>query len=370
MSNGLLYFFVGTTAELIKLVPVIAQARARNLPFRIIASGQNDIASSELWALAGVPGPDETLHTGSIHQSAAGLASWLARTAITGLAQLRRTFRRDGASRVAVIVHGDTVSTLLGATLAKALGAQVFHVEAGLRSFNYVQPFPEEICRVLVGRMANVAFCPNQWAADHLTSHRGLRTIVTGENTLLDSLKLALATRPPEETFDFLPENFFLLVLHRQENLFSKALVTHVIDAAERVAQGIRCVFVLHKLTEVALRRFGLLERVRQSDRFVLVPRLSYVTFTQTLARARFVITDGGSNQEESYYLGKPCLLLRKTTERIEGLNENVVLSPDPASAIASFAARHEEHARPVVSLEKSPSEIIVDTLEEWLRHG
>lgn len=356
-------FFVGTAAELVKVAPVIRAVKQRGGEFRVIASGQNDLRGSELWRLAGVSGPDVTLSTRPIPPRAVGLASFLARTTATGLGDLRRVLDGHPREQVRGVVHGDTVSTLLGASLFRALGVDVHQVEAGLRSFHLTEPFPEEICRVLVSRIARVAYCPNAWSAGHLRRAR-LRKVLTEGNTLYDALALALGEaepgllEPPP-----LPACYFVLVVHRQENLMRGSFLRQIVEKVRRSPGRPTCVFVMHALTRAALEREGLLAGLEADPSFVLLPRQPYVAFTKVLAAAECLVTDGGSNQEESYYLGKPCLLMRRVTERIEGLGENVLLSAAPLQEIDGFLREAPRYARPRVSLENSPSAIIADDL-------
>jgi len=357
-------FFVGTAAELVKMAPVIRAVKARGAPFRVIASGQNDLRGSELWALADVPGADVTLSTRPIPPRATGLAAFLARTSVTGLADLRSALGGDTPrSRIKAVVHGDTVSTLMGATQFAALGIPVHHVEAGLRSFHLTEPFPEEICRVLVSRIAKVAYCPNEWAAGHL-HRRGLRKVLTGGNTLYDALELAVGgSGSGAPLLPDLPARFFVLVVHRQENLMGDAFLRAIVAKVRAAKDRPPCVFVMHALTRAALERAGLMRELETDPSFVLLPRQPYVTFANVLARAEYLVTDGGSNQEEAYYLGKPCLLMRRVTERIEGLDENVLLSKDPVSEIDGFMRDPGRWARPRVRLAVSPSAVIADDL-------
>lgn len=355
----MIVFFVGTAAELVKVAPVIRAVKQRGAPFSVVSSGQNDLRGSDLWKLADVDGPDVVLSTRPIAPRAAGLASFLVRTSASGRADLAAALRGRAAEEVKGVVHGDTVSTLMGATLFRSLGVPVHHVEAGLRSFALTEPFPEEICRVLVSRLARVAYCPNEWAASHLKRRR-LRKVITGGNTLYDALGLALAQEPELPP---LPERFFVLVVHRQENLIGTAFLRAIVAKVRAAPQRPPCVFVMHALTRAALERAGLLGELERDPSFVLLPRQPYVTFANVLARAEYLVTDGGSNQEEAYYLGKPCLLMRRVTERIEGLEENVVLAPDPVSAIEGFMRDPARFARPRVELDASPSAIIAADL-------
>ena len=363
-------FFVGTAAELVKMSPVIREVKHRGAPLTVIASGQNLLRGSDLWPLADVPGPDLVLSTDPIPPRATGLAAFLAKTSVTGHRALRDALRGHPAATVKGVVHGDTVSTLLGASLFAAMGVRVHHVEAGLRSFRLTEPFPEEICRLLVSRIARVAYCPNEWAAKHLGPRT--RKLVTGGNTLYDSLGLALATGPLD--LDALPglrAPYFVLVVHRQENLMRVfgprarrvSFLRGIVDRVRAVPNRPRCVFLMHALTRAALEREGMYDELASDPSFVLLPRQPYVTFTKILARAEYLVTDGGSNQEEAYYLGKPCLLMRRVTERIEGLDENVLLSKHPVDEIDPFMRAPERWSRPRIELPVSPSAVIAADL-------
>ena len=356
----MIWFFVGTAAELVKVAPVIRAVKARGAPFKVISSGQNDLRGSELWGLAGVTGADLTLSTVPVRQRATGLATFLAKTSVTGLADLRRL---KAASKGAVVgvVHGDTVSTLLGATLFRTLGLPVHHIEAGLRSFHLTEPFPEEICRVLVSQIASVAYCPNEWAAGHLSGRR-IRKVLTGGNTLYDALALAVDGAPPEPLPE-LVEPYFVLVVHRQENLLSGSFVRKILERVHAARARPRCVFVMHALTRGVLERAALYDDLARDSSFVLLPRQPYVAFANILARCQYLVTDGGSNQEEAYYLGKPCLLMRRVTERIEGLGENVLLAKDPLREIDGFMREPARWSRRRIALAESPSAIIADDL-------
>ncbi len=119
-----------------------------------------------------------------------------------------------------------------------------------------------------------------------------------------------------------------------------RAVVANVKAGLAEGDDGVRCCFVMHALTKAALEREGLYDDLAKDARFVLLPRQQYVAFTRILARAICLVTDGGSNQEESFNLGLPLLLMRRVTERIEGLGENVLLAPDPLRQIEQKALR------------------------------
>lgn len=362
-------FFVGTAAELVKVAPVIREVKRRRGDFIVVSSGQNDLRGSELWKLADVGGPDVILSTRPIPPRATGLASFLVRTSASGIGELGRALDAYGGARgrktTKAVVHGDTVSTLMGATMFAALGVPVHHIEAGLRSFDLREPFPEEICRVLVSRLASVAYCPNEWAASHLR-RKSLRKVLTEGNTLYDALGLALGgdaadTAPPGGLG--LEAPYFVLVVHRQENLLGVSFLRSVVERVRAALDRPRCVFVMHALTRAGLERARLMRELEHDPSFVLLPRQPYVRFANLLARAEYLVTDGGSNQEEAYFLGKPCLLMRRVTERIEGLGENVLLAPRPLDEIDAFMRDPGRWARPRVTLAASPSAIIAADL-------
>jgi UDP-N-acetylglucosamine 2-epimerase (non-hydrolysing) len=358
-------FFVGTAAELVKVAPVIREVKRRRGDFIVVSSGQNDLRGSELWKLAAVDGPDVILSSRHIPPRATGLASFLVRTSATGFGELRRALDAAGRGRktTKAVVHGDTVSTLMGATMFAALGVPVHHIEAGLRSFDLREPFPEEICRVLVSRLASVAYCPNEWAATHLP-RRSLRKVLTEGNTLYDALALALDGDAADTA---LPEGleapYFVLVVHRQENLLGVSFLRSIVEKVRTAPDRPRCVLVMHALTRAALERAQLVAELEGDPSFILLARQPYVRFANILAEAEYLITDGGSNQEEAYYLGKPCLLMRRVTERIEGLGENVRLAPHPLGEIDGFMRDPGRWARPRITLPASPSAIIADDL-------
>jgi UDP-N-acetylglucosamine 2-epimerase (non-hydrolysing) len=156
---------------------------------------------------------------------------------------------------------------------------------------------------------------------------------------------------------------FFVLVVHRQENLFGTSFLRAIVEKVRAAPGRPRCAFVMHALTRAGLERAGLMKELENDPTFVLLPRQPYVRFANILARADFLVTDGGSNQEEAYYLGLPCLLMRRVTERIEGLGENVILSKEPLREIDDFMRNAARSKRPRVHLATSPSAIIAEDL-------
>jgi UDP-N-acetylglucosamine 2-epimerase (non-hydrolysing) len=289
------------------------------------------------------------------------MAMWTTRILAKTLASRGKIFGEDACG--IVLVHGDTFSTLLGALMGRVARLRVGHVESGLRSFDLLHPFPEEITRLLVFRLAQSLYCPGAWALANVSRY-GSERVDTGCNTLSDTLALALAI---ERSREHVPQGRYAIVsLHRYENIFNRESFERLLETIEGLAADRRMLFILHPPTERQLDKFGLRARLTGHPNIELRPRYTYFDFVTLLEHADFVVTDGGSIQEESSYLGLPCLLMRRATERQEGLGDNVVLSNFDADVIRSFAANPEAHRQAPTSATHHPSDAIIDSALKW----
>ncbi|MDP2177650.1 UDP-N-acetylglucosamine 2-epimerase [Methylicorpusculum sp.] len=238
-----------------------------------------------------------------------------------------------------IIIHGDTFSTVIGALIGRRLGIKVAHVESGLRSFNLLNPFPEEINRLLTFRLANIAFCPGSWAMNNLKKYSHLKKIDTQNNTLIDSLSIAL--NKPIQLSDneyTIPANDYGVVsIHRFENIFLRNRLKTIVNQLQQIANHYPLIFVLHPATHKRLIKTNLLEALIKNKNIELRKRTGYFNFVKLLASSKFVITDGGSNQEELFYMNIPTFLMRNTTERQEGLSTNVFIGNFSEKSLESF---------------------------------
>lgn len=359
-----LYFFLGTEAELIKIFPVILECQKAGRICHMIATGQNDLKKSRIMEFMQMTGKFIVLSSeADIHKSAAGLLKWFLAVKKKAPGVMRCQFSETALKGADLIVHGDTVSTMMGAFVGKKLGMRVCHVEAGLRSHHLFHPFPEEIDRLITSRIARLHFAPGQLPADHLKNADGI-VVNTRYNTILDSLSFSRRVEVrTKEVQDIQGQGYFVFVMHRQENLMNHEFVRQVMRQVRLCAKNRTCVLILHKITENKFRELGILDSLKKDGHFLLLPRVDYFDFMKLLDGSEYVITDGGSNQEELYYMGKPCLILRKATERQEGIGENAVMYTGKADHMKMFAEHYKKYERGCLVETCSPSKMICDTL-------
>ncbi|MFB4202255.1 UDP-N-acetylglucosamine 2-epimerase [wastewater metagenome] len=356
---------LGTRAQVIKMAPLLAELERRHLAYRLLMTGQHQATIDDLLDEFGIITPRERLYEGPEVKGMVQAGFWMLRTAW----RLWRG-RADWAPRprrhTIVLAHGDTFTTLLAAFVGRFSGTTVAHVEAGLRSFDWQHPFPEEITRILVSRVARIAYCPGSWACGNVDSRR-TAIVDTQANTILDALRTALDKSAASGNVDNAP--YAVVSVHRFENLYSRERMEVIRDTIRRLAERLRVILVLHPTTEKRFTELGWLESLEQNPNIELRPRMTYVPFMQLVARSRLVISDGGSNQEELSYLGVPTLLMRMATERQEGLNSNVVLTKFEKETITSVVDRTcTVTVKPPRELPKQhPVSVIVDDLASRL---
>lgn len=357
----MIVFLIGTKAQYIKMAPVVRTTAARGLPFRLILTGQHNETFDELQKNFELPDADLILVQGSEAKDRISFARWVRQAlAAAKSPEVADIWRRASV----IVVHGDTASTLLGAYIGRRYRRPVAHVEAGLRSFNYFHPFPEELIRVLVSRVATLHLCPDSVAEKNLARVKGER-IVTGGNTLKDSLRLALNAQGPEIRTRARP--YAVFSMHRQENLFNRKRLDALLQILRRLTEVVDVKFVLHPVTHKRLEELQLGAGLRAQPGLELIPRMDFFRFVDLIGHASFVATDGGSNQEECAMLDIPCVLLRQATERPDGLGGGVLLGDTDEAAIVEFARQHAQSARPLALADsQSPSAVVVDRLARF----
>lgn len=350
------------------MAPLIVEVERRGWAMNLVFTGQHRETMQVLMQQFCIRTQPKYVYEGDEISGIAQMGRWFARSLISLWRQRAYFFPNATAGRHGVLVHGDTASTLLGAVIGRWIGLDVVHIEAGLRSRNLFHPFPEEMIRLLVSRLATLAFCPGEWAVRNLVG-LPLQKINTGQNTLLDAVRLAsLAPRLqlPGLPCSLADQDYGVVSLHRFENIFRYERFAQILRLLEYAAISTPLIFVLHPSTRKKLEQYGLMHPLTRNPRITLVPRMGYFEFIQLVSSARFVISDGGGNQEELAYMGVPTLLMRKATERQEGLGVNAVLCPYDLAVLQSFLDRLPQNRQGAVLQEGAPSLLIADHLSGY----
>lgn len=188
--NKQFIFFIGTTAELIKLAPIIKELKKRKANFKVITSNQNTVDFTEVKHIIGrqpVYYAFKLRPIKSPKNIVMGFLFWSIRSFINYILFFNHELSNIDKKNTFFIVHGDTVTAVLGSIIAKIYKVRLVHIESGLRSFNFLEPFPEELSRFIISQIADIHFCPNTWALNNLKSKKGVK-INTKNNTLIETL--------------------------------------------------------------------------------------------------------------------------------------------------------------------------------------
>lgn len=219
-----------------------------------------------------------------------------------------------------VLVHGDTTTAMAAALAAFYQHTLVGHVEAGLRTHQKYSPFPEEMNRQIIDRIADYLFAPTSTSAAHLEKdlNQGQHIYITG-NTAIDALKTTVHPEYKHDVLDWAGnDRLILLTAHRRENLGDP--MRHIFSAVKRLIDefdDVKVVYPVHlnpKVQSVAQEVLG------DSDKVRLIEPLDVLDFHNFMEHSYFIMSDSGGVQEEAPSLGKPVLVLRDTTERPEGI--------------------------------------------------
>lgn len=358
----MIHVFLGTKAQLIKTAPVIRRLDADGVPYRLIDAGQHADLSETLRRELGIREPDVRLRRGASIATVARGAWWLARLLCWATVRPRAVRRTVFADQPGVcLIHGDTASTLVALYLAKRAGLRVAHLEAGLRSYSLWHPFPEELIRLIAMRGSDLLFAPSDWAFDNLKRMRVRGECVNlGANTNVEATREALARSP---AVAIPSEPYALVAIHRFETIYHPHRLRLVVDLVLACADERLTLFILHAPTRRQLVRRGWLPLLEQQPRLQLHPLLPHHDFLHLARAADLLITDGGSIQEEGAYLGVPTLVLRRRTERREGLTAGVRLVPfDLTAARRALCDARSWHGA-ADALAQEPSRTVVESL-------
>ncbi|MEW1695062.1 MULTISPECIES: non-hydrolyzing UDP-N-acetylglucosamine 2-epimerase [unclassified Streptomyces] len=318
---------LGTRPELVKLAELI---RVLGPAARVVHTGQHydDALSGDFLDELGLPEPEYLTGVGGQPRAVQVAAA---------LAGLDERFAADPP--LAVVVQGDTNAALSGALAANARGLPLVHVEAGLRSHD--RAMPEEHNRVLIDRLADILCAATPDNRDLLLAE-GIadeRIAVTG-NTVVEAVQDHLP--PPQERARLLavsglvPDGYVLATVHRPENTDDPAALTAVLTELAALARELPVVLPLHPRTRARVEAAGLAHLL---GGLTVLPPAGYGTFLALARHAALIVSDSGGIQEETTVLGRPLVVVRRSTERPESLTDFADLV-EPGPGIGAAARR------------------------------
>jgi UDP-N-acetylglucosamine 2-epimerase (non-hydrolysing) len=308
---------VGARPNFMKAAPVVrALGQRAGVKQTLVHTGQHYDAnmSDVFFSQLGIPEPDVNLRVGS-GSHAQQTSEIMCRFEPVVLEK-----KPD-----VVLVYGDVNSTVAAALVCSKLLVRVGHVEAGLRSFD--RTMPEEINRVLTDQLADLLFTPSE-DGDLNLQREGISAdkIHRVGNVMIDTLIRLLPITAQCKTNGF-PKRYALVTLHRPSNVDDNRTLKSILESLLEVNAQLDVVFPVHPRTRQRIAEFGI-----DATKLHLLEPMPYIEFLAMQRRAAVVITDSGGIQEETTYLGVPCLTLRKNTERpvtVE-FGTNVVVGQDP----------------------------------------
>ena len=343
-------FIIGTRAQLIKVAPILREFEKQEIPTKFILTGQHNDTMDDIIEEFGIKTPAIPLIKNKEHSSILDLLLWLPHIFFLIIHTLKQYKKSN------IFVHGDTLTTLMSTLAAKLTGHSVIHLESGLTSKTLFNPFPEEIIRRIVFRCTDVACCPSEQDVQHMKKYPKAKILYTCGNTILDSIICLKIGKNIEQK-----PNTILVSLHRFHNIYNKERLQSIVEMLVTLSGKYTINFVLHPATQKKLSQYDLLGKLK-NNRINLLPRMVYQKFLNLALSNEIVITDGGSNQEELAYFGHPTIILRKTTERQDGIGKNAILINEPKNIIKFIISKeYIILEKEKLNLTSSPSEVIAN---------
>lgn len=320
---------VGNRPQFVKAAPLCIALRAQGDEV-LVHSGQHydpelaDLFFDEL----GIPSPDHALEVGPgtpVHQIA------------TIMERFEGVLRDENPD--AVLVYGDTTTTLAGALTAAKCGVPLAHVEAGLRSFD--RSMPEEQNRVVTDHLSDVLLCPTRQAVDNLAAEGLTRGVHLVGDVMFDASRMfapLAEQRNAAAGHGLEPGGYLLVTIHRAAATDTPEALDAMVEVLSSLGEP--AIFPVHPRTRGKLQAAGRWDALAQVPGLVLAAPAGYLDFTSLLMGARAVVTDSGGVQKEAYFHGIPCITLRDTTEWVETVagGFNTLTGMDAAAVRAALA--------------------------------
>lgn len=303
---------LGTRPEIIKMSPIMRELENRSIDYFILHTGQHYSPNMDavFFQQLNIPQPKYNLKVGSgSHVEEIGKM-------LIGMEKILKDEKPDDA-----LVEGDTNSVLAGALTAVKSSIRVGHIEAGLRSYD--RHMPEEINRILVDHCSDLLFAPTE-KAQKILLREGIpreKIFVTG-NTIVDAVyhnsEISRNKSGVLKILNLNPQKYFLLTLHRQENVDNRARFASIIVGLENIVTKYRIpiIYPIHPRSRKMMEVFQL-----YAEHLTMIEPVDYLDFLQLEKNAKLILTDSGGVQEESCILRVPCVTLRDNTERPETID-------------------------------------------------
>ena len=302
----------GTRPEAIKMAPLVKELEKRpNIKSIVCLTAQHRNMLDQVIEIFKIK-PDYDLNIMKPNQTLSGITTEV----ITGIDDVIKKEKPD-----VILVHGDTTTAMAAALAAMNNQVRVGHVEAGLRTYDKNSPFPEEMNRQIIDRIADFLFAPTEESKQNLLDSKiniNQKITVTG-NTAIDALKITVLKDYTDENLEWAKgSRLILLTAHRRENIGKpmEQIFTAINQITEKFPD-VKVIYPVHlnpKVREIANAKFANNERVK------LIEPLDVLEFHNYMEKAYLIMSDSGGVQEEAPSLGKPVLVLRDTTERPEGI--------------------------------------------------
>ena len=351
----MIFFVFGTTAEAIKIAPLVLEFETLGSQFILLSTGQQGAQPEDTLKALGVNSEVEYLnHRDHPISNISEAASWFLASFVKIVFDSKSIVSGISKNRDFVIVHGDTLSTLLGLVFSIRFRKSLGHIEAGLRSHKVFHPFPEELVRRIVGRFSDMNFAPSDEAIHNLQHAPGI-SVHTHGNTALDAMALFDQSNMKQPGGPFC-----LVLLHRTELVRNSKLMRETLEEIGELSEQISVVMVQDYVSEGRMR-----DLVKQYPGVEIIGKQDFFSFQKLLRTSLFVITDSGGLQEECAAIGKPCLVHRFATERSDGVGANALLSLCERGQIIDFYKNYRSFERPSLSEKLRPTSIILESLKE-----
>ena len=369
---------IGARPQIIKAAAIsraVAQHFSGQLTEKILHTGQHYDAnmSQVFFDELGIPQPDYNLGVGS------GNHGEQTAKMIAGIEQVLMSEPFDG-----IILYGDTNSTLAGAVAASKLHIPIFHIEAGLRSFN--RAMPEEVNRIVCDQLSSICFAPTQTAVDNLTREgfgdtratfrngKKQQVLLSGDVMYDNSLHFAQLAQQRSSLLNELgleANNYVLATIHRDNNTDDPERLNAILTSLSRIAQEdhIPVVMPLHPRTKAHIEsQFSILNS-QFSIRFI--PPASFLEMTLLEQAAKIVMTDSGGVQKEAFFFEKPCVILRPETEWVEIVTHGagIIADADTSRIVDAYRrlANQVVHFPPLFG-DGHAAEHILQSIADYLR--